>query len=381
MRPLYVYGRDLGMKRWICAILTAFLLMGMPLGGFASEQERFDSMEELTSYLFYDCAYMLAGEVEFSYTSALDGLFSEFPWKMLHSCGMVDFDVSIDRTRRKVIIRNIEYYSGFKAAQAWEIEMLNLLDEDERTALAHAEAMVEEARQYAQSPYQVLLNLHDALSERVTYTPGDEEAEGWSIQDTAIGALNYGQAECDGYSDAFYLLATLAGFQVRLISGHSDSGDGDGLGAHMWNLLWWENGWYHVDVTWDDMDWAEDASMTNYPYLLLGSDMIKTHVWTEEYLVSHPQQYTDWDAYYYTADPSGLTYGAYYNTVRDACNYIVYKKRECGERNIHVMIDGDYEDEWETINEVLIDCGLTGSWHIWTKNVGEYSYIAIRIKS
>lgn len=368
-------------KRFLAVLLALCLLLSEGSVPAKAEDDRFTSMEDLADYLFFDCAYMLAEEIEFGYTQSLDYIFADgFPWKMLYSCGMINMDVRVNRTKRTVTIENIEYYPGFKAAQAWEIEMLHLLDEDERSMLAHAEEMVEEACRYAQSPYQVLVNLHDALVERVVFTEVEDVKDGWMLEDTALGALVYGKAECDGYADAFYLLCTLADIPVRMISGHADNGTGTGMTSHMWNLIWWENGWYHADVSWDDLDWAEDPAATKYQYLLLGNATITDHQWTEDHLVDPPQAYTDWNHVYYTTDNTGITYGAYYNTVRDAAQYIVYKRREYDEKYFNVMIDGDYEGDWEVVSDALKDCGLKGSWYIWTKNMGEYTYISVVVK-
>lgn len=365
-------------KRMISVLLALCLLLTMlPSAGLAQEA-RFGSAEELTSWLYYDCAYMLADRIEFSYTQSLDYLFADgFPWKMLYSSGMVDMDVDIDRTHRRVTISNIEYYPGFKAAQAWEIEMIDMLDEDERSMLAHAEDIVEEAQRSAQSPYQVLVNLHDALTRRIVYTRSNSGSGEWNYRDTAIGGLVYGECECDGYADAFYLLATLSGFSVRMISGYSDNGNGNGFVSHMWNLLWWEDGWYHVDVTMDDLDWNQNSAVTNYPYLLMGSATITSHQWEASHLVCQPQPYTNWNQYYYTCDGNGMTYGAYYQTLENVANYAAYLQQTYGRRMIHVMIDGDHTGKYDPIHRALEKAGLKGQWTVWAKKNGEYSYITI----
>ena len=91
----------------LCLLLTM-----LPSAGLAQEA-RFGSAEELTSWLYYDCAYMLADRIEFGYTQSLDYLFANgFPWKMLYSSGMIDMDVNIDRSKRQVTISNIEYSEG-----------------------------------------------------------------------------------------------------------------------------------------------------------------------------------------------------------------------------------------------------------------------------
>ncbi len=366
-------------KRMTVALLVLCLLLTGLTVPASTDQEAFSSAEELTSYLFYDCAYMLADEIEFYYTEALDDLFKDdFPWKMLYSSGMIDMDVTVNSTKRKVTIRNIEYYPGVKAAQAWELEMIHLLDEAERAMLARAETMVEEACRYAQSPYQVLVNLHDALAEEVVYTLAEDQEDGWVAEDTALGALLYGKAECDGYADAFYLLCTLAGFPARMISGYADNGSGEGFDSHMWNLIWWENGWYHADVAWDDLDWADDLTMVNYAYLLMGSAMISNHRWEADHLVCQPQSYADWASYYYTCDNTGITYGAYFGTLKDAADYAAYMKRNYDRKKIHIMIDGDYDQQYDLIHEALSNSGI-GRRTIWTDPCGNADYTLIAI--
>ena len=66
---------------------------------------------------------------------------------------------------------------------------------------------------------------NDWLVESVTY---DDEAD--DCQD-AYGALIGGRAHCMGYSDAFYLLGTLAGLDVNYISGYAYGG------GHAWNTV------------------------------------------------------------------------------------------------------------------------------------------------
>ena len=160
------------MRRWMAAALMLCLLLTIGMPAQASS-DRFSSMDDLASWLYYDCTYMLADEIEFGYMQGLDDeLGGAFPMELLHSSGMGHVNLNVDRQHRRVTISDIEYYPGFKAAQAWEIEVTHLLDEEERTILARAEAMVEEAQRYAQSPYQVLVNLGLKLQEVIRRNKG-----------------------------------------------------------------------------------------------------------------------------------------------------------------------------------------------------------------
>lgn len=92
------------------------------------------------------------------------------------------------------------------------------------------------------SRFEAEIILHDELCKRVVYTSG--EAEG--LVYTAFGALVNGKAVCEGYARAMQLLCGKLGIPCILVFGESR-----GTG-HMWNLIDPGDGWYHLDVTWDD---------------------------------------------------------------------------------------------------------------------------------
>ena len=58
--------------------------------------------------------------------------------------------------------------------------------------------------------------LHDTLCSIVEYYTDDIA---YSEKDQAVGALLNGRADCDGYSEAFYLLCNLAGIPARFQHG------------------------------------------------------------------------------------------------------------------------------------------------------------------
>ncbi len=92
--------------------------------------------------------------------------------------------------------------------------------------------------------FQIVQALHDYLVRNCVY---DRSAvnEVISPSRTAYGALANGKAVCQGYSLAYKLLLRRAGVPAIYVG--SDSMQ------HAWNMVQMENnGWYHVDVTWDD---------------------------------------------------------------------------------------------------------------------------------
>lgn len=126
--------------------------------------------------------------------------------------------------------------------------------------------------------------LHDELCKRVTYS---EETDDHTVY-SAYGALVNGRALCEGYARAFQLLCNRLGIENVLVSGTSkDVG-------HLWNMVKTEEGWSHVDVTWDDL-----KSDTLYTYLNLTKMQI---------LIDH-----DIDSDYKDASPNLISQGHSFN--------------------------------------------------------------------
>lgn len=92
--------------------------------------------------------------------------------------------------------------------------------------------------------FQIVQALHDYLVRNCVYDRSAAD-EAMSPSRTAYGALANGKAVCQGYSLAYKLLLRRAGVPAVYVG--SDSM------RHAWNMVQMENnGWYHVDVTWDD---------------------------------------------------------------------------------------------------------------------------------
>ena len=85
--------------------------------------------------------------------------------------------------------------------------------------------------------------IHDYI---INHTKYDEErSKNGNLQydsDIAYGALIEGYALCGGYSDAMQLF--LEKMNIKNFKVSSDK--------HIWNAVFINNNWYHLDLTWDD---------------------------------------------------------------------------------------------------------------------------------
>ena len=83
--------------------------------------------------------------------------------------------------------------------------------------------------------------LHDYLINNVTYDENYQKGTE-TISNKANGALFDGTALCSGYTDAFALMLDKLKIPNFKVSNEE----------HIWNIVYFNNEWKHVDVTWDD---------------------------------------------------------------------------------------------------------------------------------
>ena len=165
-------------------------------------------------------------------------------------------------------------FVGDRIVKAHFSNDLSGLNPEEIEVLRIAEQMVFEAKGMTSDRIELELILHDMLTEKITYYTANVTSDSGDDPPrfrTVTGALLDGRANCMGYSDAFYTLATIAGFEVDRMSVVSD----DGM-PHMVNTIKLDGAWYVVDVTYDDSD-SDTANM--YPHFNAGLDMCGSISW------------------------------------------------------------------------------------------------------
>ena len=190
--------------------------------------------------------------------------------------GLFDVAMYYSATTHIITLRVNACYPGAEIVYALRRGDVSALTERELETWRAAVALAEAAAQDSPSPRETARRIHDALCERIVYVDDETEDE----DDTAAGALLNGAANCDGYADAFYLVGTLAGLNVRCQHGDSydiDAGETDSV-THMWNLIELDGSWRMIDVTWDD-----NAEGWEYTWFDLGYDRAsRMHIWNED---------------------------------------------------------------------------------------------------
>lgn len=199
-------------------------------------------------------------------------------YDLITHAGIFDYDITTSEATHLINIRINRLFSGKAILLAVLSGDTGSLGSREMQTLEAAAAIASAAQD--PDPLQTAKAIHDRLCENITYLDDETTEE----DDTAIGAILNGEANCDGYSDAFYLIGSLAGLNVRYQHGDSldKRSDSRTSVSHLWNLLEIGGVWHMVDVTWDDEEYG-----WSYIWFNIGRDTAsRMHVWNEDMTVS-----------------------------------------------------------------------------------------------
>lgn len=102
---------------------------------------------------------------------------------------------------------------------------------------------------------QKIKKVHDYLANNISYVKGN-------YSDSAYGALVYRQAICSGYSDTLSLFLTkldIPNYKVVTTS-------------HVWNIVYLNNEFLHIDLTWDDPNNIYATNVSTHEYFLINTN-------------------------------------------------------------------------------------------------------------
>lgn len=147
----------------------------------------------------------------------------------------------------------------------------SVLSDTERQVYDYVEEVVETTGAKKLSRVEAVRTLHDYLVLQLKY-----DTDYQTISHTPEGVMENKIAVCDGYARTMRLLLMMTGVECDIVTG---SGRGE---AHAWNLVKMEDGWYHVDVTWDDPIPDVEGKVSYLYFLKNDNYMAKDHVWEHE---------------------------------------------------------------------------------------------------
>lgn len=118
--------------------------------------------------------------------------------------------------------------------------------------------------------YERELYVHNWLIDNCEYDSEAIHLKNKLAAHNVYGAIVVGQAVCEGYSRAMQLLLNHVGIYCRLISGDAGDVGDDKNSSHMWNLVYINKAWYHLDATWND-----SSQFKMYSYFNVNDDIIQ----------------------------------------------------------------------------------------------------------
>lgn len=147
----------------------------------------------------------------------------------------------------------------------------SVLSETEKELYRYLETVVAEEQTKELSSVEAVKALHDYLVLHLKY---DETLQ--MVSHSPEGVMKNQTAVCDGYARTMRLLLLLSGIECEIVSGTAKGED------HAWNLVHLEDGWYHVDVTWDDPLPDEEGRVLYTYFLRNDAYMAQDHVWESD---------------------------------------------------------------------------------------------------
>ena len=199
------------------------------------------------------------------------------------------------------------------------------MDEEQRDIYQLAiDAKVEEwlaGVNESDSDFDKALCVFETLIENVDYDENSEENQ------NILSVFLYQSTVCQGYADATWYLLEQLGIKSTIITG---TANGE---SHAWNLVYLDNAYYFMDVTWGNSKYLNLDNSTekrvNYAYFAMTSEELsQTHTITSSFAV--PECLSTADNYY-------VHYGLYFSEFdADAIGNLMSQSLENGDSELSI---------------------------------------------
>lgn len=228
------------------------------------------------------------------------------------------------------VLYEVNIYPGAKVAYAYRTGDTSILNNEEHRLYNTAVKIVNAAKSQP-TDLRKELYIHEKITDSVSYYTAQTNSK-TPRHCTAVGALLDGRANCQGYSDTFYMLGQMAGLNVGKMTGNANNG------PHVWNTIEFGDGKvYAVDVTFDDATFRfeNQNDYNNYVYFNAPLEILQTtHTWKAAY---SPQLQPTIDGRYFYAtqefwNTRGKYFGFHSKSAEDALQYIAQRIAKDGWR-------------------------------------------------
>lgn len=270
-------------------------------------------------------------------------------------------------------------YPGDRIVDAYKSGDQSQLSSSEKRALGVAVAMVNRARAKADSDMELEILLHDMLAQSVEYYDGTTDVP--NAYDpphhlTAIGALLDGKANCQGYTDGFYTLASIAGFEVGRMTVYNSEG------WHILNTIKLDGKWYGVDVTFNDCMADGSEYIPSYRLFNVGKDRMLEYNWGEEMEYYPLESQCDKNYFYYLPLGNGeYEYKKAYTDIDLMAQDIIDRWLD-EKMSIQCVMYVDNVADWKKLSKAMEQTDYRGeniTWTIWTYTNGRDTFYTLKL--
>lgn len=339
------------MKNKVKGAFAATLIMGAVLAfPVDADAIMFETMAEPADYINQQ-EEQLADSIDFkmdwceAYTMSESELRDVFFYQGGIACG----EFSAKKNADKTVDIHIEpvYYPGRRVAYAYKTGDTSFLTSEEKQLYSYGMDIANDAYLVSNSDLEREKYIHDYVCDRVTYYTPEKVTTRPMREWTALGAFFDGKANCQGYADLFYALATMADFEVReQVGGNATWQDGWVNVNHIWNAIKVNGRWYFLDCTWDDKEW--DGMPWNYVYFNFADELYERgHDFNNWYSAADVGWTADENYLYYS--DLGVCAGDYATLARKVYDY---KLNHPYERKVYAMYTGGQLDDNAFNNEL-----------------------------
>ena len=136
--------------------------------------------------------------------------------------------------------------------------------------------------------YTKILTIHDYIINNTKYdVERNNQGESNYHSYIAYGPLIEGYATCNGYTDAMALFLekmNIPNFKVAMTPEENSNTEG-----HVWNAVYLNNQWVHLDLTWDDPVSSDGTDYLQHKYFLITTTQLEEADNSGEVIVTEHQ--------------------------------------------------------------------------------------------
>lgn len=122
--------------------------------------------------------------------------------------------------------------------------------------------------------YEKLKKVHDYIVNNTKYDVIANESENNESEydsKRATGTLLEHYATCNGYTDAMAIILSKLGFKNFKVATTPEEISYESTG-HIWNAVYFDNNWVHIDLTWDDPVSEDGKDYIYHKYFLVSNE-------------------------------------------------------------------------------------------------------------